>query len=193
MDSTLIFILALTATLLLVACISAFGMSKGTQPTALVAKKTQDFKSNPIVAPAAGPAPAKVNPKPPQPTSLIASTAPAVVVQAVTDLKVGERLTVVIKSDRCPWCLKFTAVLDELKQKDDKTLGTLFVVDASKDVKEGMGPVIAQGMDSFRGLPHSVVIDRVQDQYTVASFGGYVPHEKLGEALANATRKKVSL
>ena len=194
MDSTLIFILALTATLLLVACISAFGMTKGTQqPATLITKKPPQDTRDLTVAPSAGPAPAKVNPKPPQATSLIASSAPAVVVQSVTDMKVGERLTVVLKSDRCPWCQKFTAVLDELKQKDDKTLGTLFVVDAGKDVKEAMGPVIAQGMDTFRGLPHSIVIDRTQEQYTVASFGGYVPHEKLGEALANATKKKVSL
>jgi protein-disulfide isomerase len=195
MNSTLLFILALAATLLLVATISAFGMFKGTQrqPAALVAEKPAEKKNiEPKVAPSAQ-APAKVNPKPPQPTSLVASTSPAIVKKAVEDLQVGERMTVVVKSDRCPWCQKFMNVLDDLKKKDDKTLGVVFVVDAEKDTKEAVGPTAAQGMESFRGLPHSIVIDRSPDQYTVASFGGYVPQEKLGEALASATKKKVDL
>ena len=85
------------------------------------------------------------------------------------------------------------SVLHEIQKTEDKTLGRILVVDAAKETKTALGTIVAEGMQQFRGLPHSVVIDRQESQYVVASFGGYVPREKVGEALANATKTTVGV
>ena len=107
----------------------------------------------------------------------------------------GTRVTVVAKSDRCGWCQKYMDVLDEMKSKDDKTLGEIMLIEVNDDAKakEKTGEVIHTGMAKFRGMPHSIIIDREKDHFFVASFAGFVPKEKLGEAIATAQKEKIEV
>ena len=195
MNSCFLFVLILAITLLFVALVSAFGMTRGTR-SSVALNKTQpaapETEAKEPVAKNVVP-PAKVATKPAVPTSLISPTPPADIKSMVQEMAVGSRITVVIKSDRCPWCGKFMSVLHEMQQSEDHTLGKIYVVDAGKDTKTAVGSIVGQGMQQFRGLPHSVIIDRQDSQYVVASFGGYVPREKVGEALANATKSTVEV
>jgi thioredoxin-related protein len=107
----------------------------------------------------------------------------------ISAMKVGERVSVIIKSDRCPWCKKFVAVLDSLKEQNNTILGKVIIRENGPSIKAAVGPVVEAGLKSFRGLPHTVVVDRTSTGYTVFSFAGYVPEEKLPETLASNAKK----
>lgn len=107
----------------------------------------------------------------------------------ISAMKVGERVSVVIKSDRCPWCKKFVAVLESLREQKNTILGKVLIRENGPSIKAAVGPVIEVGLKAFRGLPHTVVVDRTSAGYTVFSFAGYVPEEKLPETLAASAKK----
>ena len=114
--------------------------------------------------------------------------------RAVEAMEAGDRISVVIKSDSCPRCRNYMATLETLKNEADDTLGAVHIVDAEKDTKAAVGGIVAQGMSSYFGLPHTVVIDRTaKHYYTVVSFDGNPPKEMLGDAVAGGFELKVEL
>ena len=114
--------------------------------------------------------------------------------RAVEAMEAGDRISVVIKSDSCPRCRNYMATLEKLKNEADDTLGAVHIVDAEKDTKAAVGGIVAQGMSSYFGLPHTVVIDRTaKHYYTVVSFDGNPPKEMLGDAVAGGFELKVEL
>ena len=47
-----------------------------------------------------------------------------------------------IKSDRCPWCKKFVAVLDSLKEQNNTILGKVIIRENGPSIKAAVGPVV---------------------------------------------------
>lgn len=212
MNPTFMFLLFLIGTLLAIALVASIGSTRvlattsakttcegcGDKPANLAAKK-------PAAAAASPPEPMKApvirhvrGDIPDQPANLAASglmiSKPDEVAKIVADMKAGERVTVVVKSDSCGWCRRYMSeTLLKLKENGDKTLGRVLLVDSSPALKTAFKGVLKKGTESLRGLPHTCIIDREEGHYFVATFPGYSPEDKLGERIAAATKDKQKL
>ncbi len=176
MNLSFAFAVTIALTLTLIAVISAIVSARSTKPIAL--KK------------AAEPPKPKPQPVENKATDLSEIKKANATVDALKD---GERATIVIKNDRCPWCKKFMGTLDELKKTENKILGEIVIVNAISEIKTAFNPAIAAGLAEFRGLPHTVIVDKTSAGFSVASFGGFVPAEKLSEALSAASAKATTV